>query len=304
MPERAIRRLDKLNGLIPDLQALLESGRWTASTAAAVVGSLPSEEQEELLKVLGEAGVCGLSVREAQNLKKELDSARKEKEALNSRLVELEEEKASLSRQLAGLQDSLASAEEEIAEKLGRQYEEKLQSALSGLRRRLEESREEAENLKAKLKELKKNPVERVVEKVVYKTDPEQEEKLREQQVKVALLEAQLQELRQASSADGLSEEIERLRAEKAVLEREVKRGRAASRFTRTMRGLIRQLEKEEPTIEDLSYSVNLADMACYFNEAQRWIGTLERYVRHIRNAIGKSGVIDVGGDEDVRKVQ
>ncbi|MEW6439285.1 MAG: ParB N-terminal domain-containing protein, partial [Pseudomonadota bacterium] len=284
--ERRVNQLDKLNDLVPEFQKLVLQKKLS-STAAHSLAFLPPEEQKQLLETLGESGVCGLSVKEAQELRKELDSARKEKEALNSRLVELEEEKRSLSDQLADVQDSLSLMKEEVAEKLGRQYEEKLQEALSGLQKRLRESREEAEGLRAKLKELKAKPVEKVVEKVVYKTDPEQEEKLRERELKIALLEAQLQELRQASSTEpgGLSEEIERLRAEKKVLEAEVNRGRAASQFTRTVRGLIRQLEREEPTVENLSYSVDRDGIAPYYVEAQRWIGTLERYVRHIRNA-------------------
>lgn len=291
------QRLLKLNDLIPELQQLVSQAKLS-QTAAHSLAFLPPEEQKQLLETLGEHGISGLSVKEAQNLRQELDSSRKEKDALADRLMELEEKKKDLSRQLVEVQDSLTSIEEEVAEKLGRQYEEKLQEALSGLQKRLRESREEAEGLKAKLKELKGRPIEKVVEKVVYQTDPKQEEKLREQELKIALLETQLQDLRQASSTepDGLSEEIERLRAEKKVLEAEVKRGRAASQFTRTVRGLIRQLEKEEPTIENLSYSVDSGGMALYFVEAQRWIGTLERYIRHIRNAFGQSDVIDITG--------
>jgi ParB family chromosome partitioning protein len=298
-----LKKLLKLNDLIPELQQFVSQGRLS-QTAAYSLAFLPPEEQRRLLEVLGESGVCGLSVSEAQELRKELDSARKEKEALNNRLAELEEEKDSLFRQIADLQENLSSVEEEIAEKLGQQYEEKLREALSGLQKQLRESREEAEGLKAKLKELKAKPIEKVVEKAVYKTDPEQEEKLREREVKIALLEAELQELRRASSIEpnGLSEEIERLRAEKKVLEAEVNRGRAASQFTRTVRGLIRQLEKEEPTVENLSGSV---DITPYYVEAQRWIGTLERYIRHIRNAFGQSNVIDItGGQKNARKVQ
>lgn len=300
------KRLLKLNNLISELQQLVSQGKLSQTAAYSLAFLLP-EEQKQLLETLGESGVCGLSVKEAQGLRQELDSSRKEKDALAGRLMELEEKKKDLSRQLAEVQDSLTSIEEEVAEKLGRQYEEKLQEALSGLQRRLRESREETEGLKAKLKELKGRPVEKVVEKVVYKTDPDQEKKLKERELQIAMLEAQLQDLRQASSTepDGLSEEIERLRAEKKVLEAEVKRGRAASQFTRTVRGLIRQLEKEEPTIENLSYSVETGGMALYFIEAQRWVGTLERYIRHIRNAFGRSDVIDItGGEEDAHKVQ
>lgn len=169
LPERTVRHLDKLNDLIPDLQVLVESGKWNTTTVASIIGSLPPEEQEELFTSLGEFGICGLSVKEAQGLKKELDSIRKEKNALQERLVELKDEKEALSRQLADLQDSLASVEEEIAEKLGRQYQEKLDSAVAGLQAKLREKEQEIDRLAAELKE---KQVEKVVEKVVYEPDP------------------------------------------------------------------------------------------------------------------------------------
>jgi ParB family chromosome partitioning protein len=78
--ERHVRRLDKINNLIPDFKSLLETGKWSATTVASIIGSLPSEEQRKLFASLGESGICGLSVREAQELKKELDSLRKESE--------------------------------------------------------------------------------------------------------------------------------------------------------------------------------------------------------------------------------
>ncbi|MEW6772050.1 MAG: ParB N-terminal domain-containing protein [Bacillota bacterium] len=167
--ERHIRRLDKLNDLIPDLQALVESGKWNTTTVASIVGSLPPEEQEELFASLGESGICGLSVKEAQGLKKELDSIRKEKNALQEQLVELKDEKEALSRQLASLQDTLSSAEKEIAEKLGRQYDEKLNSAIAGLQAKLRDKEREIDRLAAELKE---KQIEKVVEKVIYRPDP------------------------------------------------------------------------------------------------------------------------------------
>lgn len=189
------QRLLKLNDLIPELQQLVSESKLS-QTAAYSLAFLPPNEQKELLASLGESGVCGLSVREAQELRKELDAFRKEKESLQNRLVELEEEKESLSRQLADLQDSLSSVEEEVAEKLGRQYEEKLQEALSGLQKRLREAKEESEYLRAKLRELKQNPVEKVVEKVVYQTDPSLEAELKSLKEQLASLKKERSELK------------------------------------------------------------------------------------------------------------
>jgi len=94
LPERTMRHLDKLNDLIPDLQALLESGRWTATTVASIIGSLSQEEQEQLFGILGETGVCALSVKEARELKRLLDAERRERESLQEQLALAEEEKA------------------------------------------------------------------------------------------------------------------------------------------------------------------------------------------------------------------
>lgn len=189
------QRLLKLNDLIPELQQLVSQGKLS-QTAAYSLAFLPPEEQEQLLETLGECGVCGLSVKEAQELRKELDSARKEKESLQARLAELEDEKETLSRQLADLQDSLSSVEEEVTEKLGRQYEEKLQEALSGLQKRLREAKEESEHLRAKLRELKQNPVEKVVEKVVYQVDPSVEAELKSLKEQLTLLKKERSELK------------------------------------------------------------------------------------------------------------
>lgn len=208
MPERTVYRLDKLNDLIPDFQALLETGKWSATTVATIVGSLPPEEQEQLLKTLGESGVCALSVKEAQELKRELDSIRKEKESLMEQLAELEEERNALSRQLADLQDSLATKEEEIAERLSYQYEEKLRAAVIDLQRKLERAQEEAEDLRARLRELKSKP-QKVIEKIVYKTDPS--------------LEAELEAARKQSAELLRENEFLRSRFEEIAREKEKK---------------------------------------------------------------------------------
>lgn len=199
-----LKKILKLNDLIEPLQKLVSAERL-GRTAAYSLAFLPPEEQEELLGVLGESGVCGLSVKDARKLRAELDSARQEKDELRSQVIELEEEKRSLSGQLADLRDSLSSAEEKAAERLGRQYEEKLQQAVSDLERKLEEKRAEAENLRAKLRELKRTPVEKVVEKVVYETDP--------------LVEAELEAARKQAAE--LAKEKESLQARFRAVARE-----------------------------------------------------------------------------------
>ncbi|MBT9140303.1 MAG: Chromosome-partitioning protein Spo0J [Dehalococcoidia bacterium] len=89
---RTTKNILKLNDLIPPLQTLVSSGTL-GQTAAYSLAFLPSSEQASLLSVLGETGVCGLSVKDAQALRSDLDIARAEKEKLQARLVALEKEK-------------------------------------------------------------------------------------------------------------------------------------------------------------------------------------------------------------------
>lgn len=95
---------------------------------------------------------------------------------------------------------------------------------------------------------------------------------------------------------DNLSEirrELEELRAEKKVLEREVKRLRAPSLFASKLRKLALALEKEEAEVSELASQVDIKD---YYLEAQRWIGLFQRYERYVKDALDgrKIVVLDV----------
>ena len=257
LPERTVYRLDRLNDLIPDLQALLESGRWSATTVASVIGTLPPEEQEQLFGILGETGVCTLSVKEAQELKRLLDAERRERESLQEQLALAEEEKAAVTRQLADLQDTLARAEDEISEKLNLRYQEKLEAAVADLKAKLREREEEIEQLRARLSK----PVERVVEKVVYQRDPSLEAELEAARNEAARLlqekerhETRLREVagektRIEAKARALEDEIENLQRhlDHARRELEKERTRPRPRFDQrreNFRGLAEKARK------------------------------------------------------------
>jgi len=101
--ERTTKNLLKLNDLIAPLQDLVSTGKLS-QTAAYSLAFLPQDEQKDLLGVLGDAGICGLSVKDAQGLRAELNVIQKEKETLALRLTELQEERTLLSDQLSDLQ--------------------------------------------------------------------------------------------------------------------------------------------------------------------------------------------------------
>jgi SMC interacting uncharacterized protein involved in chromosome segregation len=92
-------------------------------------------------------------------------------------------------------------------------------------------------------------------------------------------------------SADTLRDEIRSLRAEKNMLEREVKRLRAPSLFTAKLRKMMLVLEKEEEVVAELSSQVDIGD---YLLDARRWVGVLQRYEQYIQNALGGRKVIDL----------
>lgn len=297
LSERHLQQLDKLNDLIPDLHALLESGRWNATTVASIVGSLPSEEQQQLLELLGESGICGLSVREARELKKLLDAERREKEALQEQLASLEEEKAAIARELADLQDTLANAEEEIAEKLGEQYEERFRQAVSDLESRLRQSQEEIELLRARVKDLKENPVEKVVEKVVYKSDPELEvrlEALRTEAAKIAQERDFIRETMRRLAEEGEQKETKIRNLKKRVEDLE-------ERCEHLRKELVKKEKRPKPDperAEALDLARQIREEAVKLAESLAVLTT--KHINAVRSFERVSGAPDLEGMADV----
>lgn len=183
----SLKRLLKLNDLIPEFQQLVSQGKLS-QIAAYSLAFLPPGEQRQLFDILGEIGICGLSVKEAQDLRREIEAERKRAEELARRLAESEK--------------ALAVAKEGSAE-------------AARLKAEIDALRKENEGLKARQPEI----VERVVEKVVYKPDPSIAAQLEAARNEVDRLTKELtriQERMASLAADG-----ERERAATASLRRE-----------------------------------------------------------------------------------
>lgn len=88
--ERHLRRLDKLNDLIPGLQALVESGQLKV-TAGEVLAGLPTETQSLLLEILGDS-IAALTTEEVRRLRRENEHGYSALEVLKKRTEELEQE--------------------------------------------------------------------------------------------------------------------------------------------------------------------------------------------------------------------
>lgn len=271
--ERTAKRLLKLNDLIPELQALVSSGALPQTAAYSLAFLLP-DEQKILLHSLGDSGVCGLSVREAQALRTELDRSRAEKEKLLAKLAALEKERNARNTQSD-------------------------QKALANLRQQLENKQAETDALQAELAELARNPTE--TEKIVYKPDPAYKmlvdktskeltaanTRLKTLAKEKAELESRLSQTRPdptAQELEGLKAEIERLQAEKRVLTWENERGRSANTFGIFARKLFAPLEKyESDFIEEIRQTVLIG---FHREEARRWINMLQRYQDLLKDAL------------------
>lgn len=163
---------------------------------------LSPDEQKQLLKVLGKSGISDLSVAGAKELRRELEESHKREEELLQRLAEVERKFA----EVAG----------GVAEK------ESLQAELDALR--------------AELAVLKENPVERVVEKVVYCNDP--------------VLEAELEVARKQNSQLLKEKEWAEARLQAIIQEKEKKEARL-SFLEEEMERLQRHLDHARKKLEE-----------------------------------------------------
>ncbi|MCL6559439.1 MAG: ParB N-terminal domain-containing protein, partial [Firmicutes bacterium] len=181
MNERQIQRLDKLNDLIPELQALVSSSKL-GSTAAYELAFLSPETQRQLLAAYGEK-IASLKQSEAKELRarieaevkaeaeKQVNELKKNIETLNRQKSELqmffEERERELKRAIADLQnllkESVPSAKVAELEQEFRTKEKELASVRWEFTSQEQEYKKHIAELKRQLAELKSKPVEKVV---------------------------------------------------------------------------------------------------------------------------------------------
>lgn len=262
LSEATVKRLDKLNELIPELQALVSQG-VLSRTAAYFLAFLPPGEQRDLLRILGESGVCGLSVQEAQELRRQLDAERK-------RVADMEDRLCALERQLAQAQKGSEEAESLHAE--------------------LARLREENERLKARGLEV----VEKVVERVVVRPDPAQEAEIGRLREEVGRLQARLAEVEAGRPSEDLAE-LERQLAEKReeflTLQAQINQAERWLQSRRATQGLLVLLRKLflplERAREEVGERLRTTEFgALHHLELQEWIALLEWYLRRLRDLL------------------
>lgn len=315
--EANLKKILKLNDLVPELQELVSSGKL-GQTAAYELAFLSPDTQKQLLSVYGEK-ITELKQVEAKDLRRKIESeiraeAEREANELRAKIDELdrqrrelqvlhEERESELKKAIVDLQESLReSVSPEKASYLEgelQRKEKELACAQAKLADIEDEYKSELAKLRRKIKELESEKtaqpevVEKIVEKVVEVPDPKQQSKIEELEKQTVLLKRDLAEAKAGSETrDKLNEEIKRLEAEKSVLEREVNRGRSVVNFTTAIRKLMNELEKKEVEIATLATQVEISD--AHFIEAQKWINLLGRYQEYIRTVLGKGKVIDI----------
>lgn len=222
--EKSIKRLLKLNDLTPSLQHLVSQGKL-GQTAAYSLAFLPPDEQEELLDALGESGVCGLSVAQAKEMRAALEDARRVG--------------AEMARRLAEAEAALAEAQEGSAEA------ERLKAEMDALQK---------EN--AELKSRGPETVEKVVEKVVYRADPE----------------TALERDAARAEVDRLTKELDYAEARLKEALADGERGRAKAKRLEEEAGRLRRMletaQKEMRRKEDASPDPGHRDLRAIFEKA------------------------------------
>jgi len=213
--EITLKRLLKLNDLIPPLQDLVSRGELP-QTAAYSLAFLPPEQQERLLEVLGKSGLCGLSVEKARELRRQLDAERARAVEVERRVLELESQ---LRSAWAGSQEAQRLAAE------------------------LERLRAENEALQAREPEV----VEEVVEKVVWQRDPATEREIARLTKQAELLEAELSRLSAPlHDMEELERQIRRRRMELACLHRTLSTRRHLASLLKLAGKILDPLHKEK----------------------------------------------------------
>ncbi|MGI9862738.1 ParB N-terminal domain-containing protein [Moorella naiadis] len=149
--ERTVKRLLKLNELIPELQSLISKGRL-GTTAAEQLAYLSPEAQKELFDALGEA-ISEITVKEAKELRAgtaEAEQLKKKLEEAQERGAMAEEDLYAARKELAELKSTLEEHIENARKDAAKQEQEKIEK----LEARIEHITRQKETADVRVKEL------------------------------------------------------------------------------------------------------------------------------------------------------
>lgn len=144
--EPQIRRLDKLNELIPELQHLVDANKL-GTTAAEQLAYLEPDDQQALYAAFGES-IAEQSVSETKEIRRQIDAERQAREVANERVEQLQREIEKMNQQqtdTAALEESLAQAQKALADR------PTVEVVSEGIKATIEEMRSQNEALKSQL---------------------------------------------------------------------------------------------------------------------------------------------------------
>lgn len=187
--ERQLRRITKLNDLIPEIQQLIDEGKLSA-TEGIQLASLDEEVQRKLYYALGE-DINKMTAEQIRKIKEESEES----------IKQLVDEINSLRRELQSREYTLKLKEEEISKKenLIKQYEAAIKFNDEKIKR--------LENGAVKTVEVIPDEVKRELEKL-KKEQAEAEEKLNLLQQELEKTKKEYEELKQQATADERTRKI------------------------------------------------------------------------------------------------
>jgi len=289
-----LSRLIKLNDLIPELQALVSSGKL-GTTAAYELAFLSPETQKALHGHYGQQ-IAEIKHSEAKELRRKIEAeleAQKgsqvsqlqekigELERRNRELQILREDRESeLKRAIADLQ---ARIEESVSEEKLAELQRELMAKEEELAREKRNAAESEGKYKAHVQELKKqikalqeNPP-KIIERIL--PDPKTLQELDEARRELARAKAESGEYK----VKELEDRIEELEKTRWQLEREIGGKKSAITFMNYTREALRPLEKAEEGIKELARG-NLDNV--FKLEVRQWIGLLRRVTEILENVL------------------
>ncbi|MDR9785762.1 MAG: ParB N-terminal domain-containing protein [Peptococcaceae bacterium MAG4] len=234
--EKAVRRILKLNDLIPEFQAMVSSGKLGTS-AAEQVAYLSPEAQAEIYRQIREqitemtvAEVKELrrKVEEKERLEKELEQARAAVQAMENRAIEAEDELQDVRRELSDARNRLEEAIEDARKEERKAAEEeiiKLQDKVNRLAEKTGKLKQDKEKAEAKVKEIegKLADAHKAVEERLHKDIASRDAKIKNLQEQIVELNKKIAELesRPPEVVEKVPEDYEELKQTIKTLKKE-----------------------------------------------------------------------------------
>jgi len=310
-----LNRLLKLNDLIPEFQAMVSSGKLGTS-AAEQVAYLSPEAQAEIYRQIKEqiadmtvAEVKDLrkKVEEKERLEKELEQAKADAQALESRAIEAEDELHDVRRELSDMQSRLADVAEDARREERRAAEEKireLEEKAARMAKRAEDYRQAREQAEVKAREAKEKyeKAQQAIKEKLHGDIAARDAKIKSLQEQIAGLNKKIAELKSRPPKVvekipedylNLKQELQKKNEELLALTRSQILQKDRYKIQDMLSSLVQDIGKHMKRAE-LEISRYSSDIEVY-RSVMECAGLLEKAAGEMREWVSlKGGVVDV----------